>query len=461
MCDFNRELEVSKPKSWLKSVSAFANGVGGVLLYGITNDKEVIGLPDVQRDIDIISKQIKERITPLPEIELRVIRTGDGKDVLVVEIMPGAETPYFYSADGSLIAFVRVGSDSVPAPPNRLRELVMKGKNITFDSLSTEYKQSDLTFAIFEAEFKKLTKKVLTPKEYISFGLRKPDGILTYAGLVFADDSPLFQSRVFCTHWNGLDKSGGSDDAVDSEEFEGDLISLLKNSHNFVRLNSKVRWKKMSDHRVNKPDYADRAVFEALANALMHRDYSVIGSEVHVDMYDDRLDIYSPGGMVDGSLIQNLNIEDVPSLRRNPIIAEIFHRLDYIERQGSGLRKIRTETSYLYGYTEEFAPQFISTPTAFHVVLKNMDYGVIEDSQSDIANFTLDFTIENDELLKQIHEQIRKSNSVTAEDLSVICGVGIRTIRRDLDILKNAEKIKRVNGNRYGHWEITNKGGDE
>lgn len=65
-------------------------------------------------------------------------------------------------------------------------------------------------------------------------------------------------------------------------------LSDAKEAANQIsRLNSKVRWKKMSDHRVNKPDYADRAVFEALANALMHRDYSVIGSEVHVVMYDD------------------------------------------------------------------------------------------------------------------------------------------------------------------------------
>jgi len=211
-------------------------------------------------------------------------------------------------------------------------------------------------------------------KEYMSFGMCKPDGTLTYAGLLFADDSPLLQCRVFCTRWNGLTKGSIGDDAIDAEEFQGDIISLLKNSHNFVRLNSKVRWKKMSDHRINKPDYADRAVFEALANALMHRDYSVIGSEVHVDMYNDRIDIYSPGGMYDGSLIQELDIEQVPSIRRNPIVADIFNRLDFSERQGSGLRKIREETAHLHGYTEEYEPEFISTPSAFHVILKNMNY---------------------------------------------------------------------------------------
>ena len=132
----------------------------------------------------------------------------------------------------------------------------------------------------------------------------------------------------------------------------------------------------MSDHRVNKPDYADRAVFEILANALMHRSYDIVSSEVHVDMYDDRLEVYSPGGMADGTLIQERDIDDVPSTRRNPIIAEMFHRLDYIERRGSGFKKIRTETSNLFGYTDEHAPEFRSTPTAFHVVLKSVNYNL-------------------------------------------------------------------------------------
>jgi ATP-dependent DNA helicase RecG len=373
-CDFKEMLEVKKPKSWLKPISAFANGAGGVLFFGISDDKRIVGLADIKNDIDIISKRIKEFIDPMPVVEFTVFHTDDGNDVLAVEIFPGEDTPYFYSANGNLTAFVRVGSDSQPAPPNRLRELVMKGKNISFDSLPTDYKLEDLPFTIFEATYKKITEKIITRKDYISFGLCKPDGILTYAGLMFSDECPLLQSRVFCTHWNGLTKGSVGDDAIDDKEFDGDIISQLTKSHDFIKMNSKVRWKKMPDHRVNKPDYADRAVFEALANALMHRDYGVIGSEVHVDMYDDRLEIYSPGGMPDGTLIQEREIDDVPSTRRNPIIAEMFQRLDYVERRGSGLRKIRMETSYLYGYTDEYAPEFRSTPTAFHVIIKNMNY---------------------------------------------------------------------------------------
>jgi ATP-dependent DNA helicase RecG len=391
--EFKLELEVKKPKSWLKTVSAFANGIGGSLYFGVDDKGVSVGLDDVKKTADDISRFIKERISPLPEFNLSAHRVDSDNDILVLHIPSGNNTPYYYTADGTITAFVRIGSESVMTSPQQLNELVMRGKNLTFDTMPTEYKLSDLTFTAFDAAFKRIKKLTLTEKDYISMGLAKHDGTVTNAGLMFSDGCPLLQSRVFCTHWDGLDKSGGVDDAIDDKEFEDDIISQLLKSHDFVKMNSKVRWKKMSNHRVNKPDYADRAVFEALANAFMHRDYSIVGSEVHVDMFADRLEIASPGGMPDGSIIQDQDIEKVLSKRRNPIIAEIFHRLDFIERRGSGFKKIREATADLYNYTNELAPTFISTRTAFHVVLKNMNYNkttsVVEVSTEDSTEVKL------------------------------------------------------------------------
>lgn len=78
------------------------------------------------------------------------------------------------------------------------------------------------------------------------------------------------------------------------------------------------------------PEYCERSYFEALVNALVHRDYLVNGSEVHIDMFDDRMVIYSPGGMMDGTLVQDRIIDSVPSTRRNPILADVFQRLGYM-----------------------------------------------------------------------------------------------------------------------------------
>ncbi|MEG2627927.1 MAG: ATP-binding protein, partial [Anaerovoracaceae bacterium] len=374
VCDYKQAVETKKPRSWLKSVSAFANGIGGTLLFGVSDDGTVVGLEDIKRDAEDISRLIKARISPIPQFVLDVQTTINGKNILSLTIMNGDKTPFYYVGDGNTVAYIRVGNESIKASEHELSELVMKGRNLTFDDTTTNYKKDDLTFSIFEATYKKVTSRTVAPKDYVSFGMAKADGKLTYAGLLFADDCPLLQSRIFCTRWNGLTKGSIYDDALDDKEFEGDLISLLKYACDFVNVNSKVRWKKIANSRINKPDYAERAVFEALANALMHRDYSIVGSEVHIDMYDDRLEICSPGGMYDGTIIQELDIEDVSSRRRNPYIADIFHRLDYVERRGSGLKKIQDETKLLYGYSDKYAPKFISSRTEFRVVLMNLNF---------------------------------------------------------------------------------------
>ena len=96
------------------------------------------------------------------------------------------------------------------------------------------------------------------------------------------------------------------------------------------------------------------------------------------------VEVYSPGRMLDGTLIQKRDIYRVPSKRRNPVIAEIFHRLDFVERRGSGLEKIRDATADLFGYTDDDAPEFRSTATEFHVVLKNMNYNLHGDLHGDL-----------------------------------------------------------------------------
>lgn len=158
----------------------------------------------------------------------------------------------------------------------------------------------------------------------ISFGLADEDGYLTNAGALFADESPIRCSRVFCTRWNGLDKSGGTIDALDDAEYSSSVISLIENGEAFIKRNNKVMWRKTNNSREEMPEYVERSYHEALINAVAHRDYLVYGSEVHIDIYDDRLEIYSPGGMPDGSLIQKRDPLTVPSIRRNPVLADVL-----------------------------------------------------------------------------------------------------------------------------------------
>lgn len=115
--DKKQALEVKKPKSWCKSVSAFANGIGGSLVFGISDDDVIIGLADAEHDAEIISEQIKERLNPIPSFNLRFHRTNDDKVIIILYVYSGDQTPYYYDEDGTLIAFQRVGNQSVPVTP--------------------------------------------------------------------------------------------------------------------------------------------------------------------------------------------------------------------------------------------------------------------------------------------------------------------------------------------------------
>ncbi len=368
-------LEERRPKSWLKTVSAFANGTGGVIIFGITDADEMIGLADAQDTSEKISEIVKTHMDPIPKIVLS-INKDEGKDFVLLSVMPGDETPYYYVGDGSRTAYVRVGNESIPASSSDLRGLVLRSSGRTFDSLPTKYKYEDFSFTRLRSAYRKRTGKEIDESDFVSFGLMDDDGILTNAGALLADDSPVRNSRLFCTRWYGLDKASGVMEAIDDKEYSGSLIELLEDGEDFIKNNTKKRWKKTPDGRIEMPDIPERAALECLVNALIHRDYLEMGSEIHIDIFDDRLEIYSPGGMISGTPVQDLDTDFVPSKRRNPIIADVFSRMNYMERRGSGFKKIKADYHSAANYLPELEPQFYSDSSSFWVRLYNLNYHV-------------------------------------------------------------------------------------
>lgn len=371
--DFKVDIEKEKPKSWLKSVSAFANTKGGIILFGVDDKTRAEkGITDVIKATEKISELINARIEPLPRYELNYFEEA-GKDFIELEIGDGPITPYFYVADGRKEAFIRSGNQSIPAPAHILQNLILKGKNITFDSLPSEYNIGDLSFTLLAATIKDKTgKKFDKDRDYISLGLVDKNSKLTNGGVLLSDQGALNQSKVVCTRWNGLTKGSVKKDALDDKEYIGSLISLLENADTFIKNNSKNSWKIKGMDRVEYEDYPITARREAIVNALIHRDYQILGSEVHIDMYDDRLEIISPGGMIDGTQIQNLEIGKVPSMRRNTIISDVFSRLHYMDRRGSGLSRI------MESYNDFWEkPRFLSDESSFTVIFPNKGYSPV------------------------------------------------------------------------------------
>ena len=435
--DFKLKLEEKKPKSWLKSVSAFANGIGGSLLFGVDNDGSIKGLDDIQHVCEAVSTKIRDYMDPLPDVEMIPHKIDEGLNVLQLKVNSGHYTPYYYIGDGQRIAFVRVGDESV--------RLVLKGSNKTYDSLVTDYKQEDNTFIILANEFSKRTEQDWDKKFLLSFGLVTSNGYLTNAGALFADDCPLWQSRLYCTRWDGKDKS----DAINDAEFTGNVIMLLREAMNFVKSNTRRGWEKLPNGRKNKPEYAERAVLEAMVNHFIHRDYTVMGGEVHLDIYDDRLTVTSPGGMYNGMLIQNLDIANVSSERRNPVLANVMAQLDYMEKRGSGLTRICNETKALDGYKDELKPMFESSHAQFQTIIyASVNISNVGDNVGDMSETKLN------ERQYRIINLIRQTPSITAKQMSEILSVSSRTVERDIAILKKYKKLTRDGDDNDGVWVV-------
>lgn len=482
--DKKQQLEIRKPKSWCKSISAFANGSGGFLIFGIADDDTVVGVDDAHKAGEKLSETIKEKLDPIPSFRLSY-ETVEGKTLMIVAVEPGDMTPYYYIGDGQQIAFYRMGNESIPAGASKLRELVLRGTHQTYDSLPTDYKFENHDFSKLRSVFNNRTGKEFAENDYESWGLTTPNGRLTNAGTLLANENPQRQSRLFCTRWNGLDQSHGIMDALDDQEISGSLIEQLQEGLAFVRRNSRKMWHKSPDGRVELPDYPEDSVLEGLVNALIHRSYLELGSEVHLDIFDNRIEIFSPGGMYECRPVQDCDIMKIKSRRRNPVLADIFSRLKYMERRGSGFKKICNEYAHQVNYRDDLKPEFYSDNNDFVLTLFNLNYGVEAESNEVNPNTGLHQTtpnpVESDTNLHQTAPICTKRSQLEIEKnynlrnflkivknfpgasavlLAVEAHVSERTAKSYLKKLQELEIIRRVGTNRKGYWEIINQDKD-
>lgn len=197
------------------------------------------------------------------------------------------------------------------------------------------------------------------------------------------------------------------------------------------------------------PDYPDRAVLEGLVNALIHRNYMEIGSEVHIDMFDDRIEIYSPGGMVSGISLEGKNLLKIPSKRRNPILADIFSRLKYMERRGSGVKKILADYEGQVEFDESKMPVFEADNDDFILTLYNLNYGssyatqanenVIEISEEKVKKLMPEYSKKKLAKACEILKMISENANISIDELRIALDVTDRTIARYISELK--EKV--------------------
>ena len=462
-CDFKREVEHLKTKSWLKSVCAFANGIGGMLVFGIDDETRTHKpIADMQKEIEFITACIKDRVSPIPEFILEPDVTENNEEILVLKIMGGLNTPYYLIENSTKITFIRVGSSSVQADTPILHELILKGTNRTWDTLKSEHKAKDFSFTLLESVYFNKTGNHLESGDYLSFGLITKDGYLTNTGALFTDVSPFRQSRIFCTRWNGLSKAPSSVDAIDDKEFSGNILHLLTDSESFIKLHNQKIWYKTAASRIEKENFPERAIHEAMVNALVHRDYGVLGSEIHIDIFDDRIEIQNPGGMYDGVPVQNQDLENIISTRRNPVIADLMNRMDFMERRGSGFRKILAAVKFAPNYREENLPVFKSTPFSFTAIIKNLNFGIETNGENEVENKDFEknglksqkWPEKWPEKCQKIINAISDNKYVTIEELVKLLDTGHTTVKKMIAELQKEKYIYRNGADNGGFWEI-------
>ena len=355
---------------------------------------------------------------------------------------PGPATPYYYAADGIREAYIRNGNQSIIAPSHILDELILKGQNKSYDSIQTKLLKNDYSFSIFEADFLEKTHTKLTIEDYISFSLMDANGFLTNAGVLLADQYIYRHNRIFCTRWNGTTKTS-LEEASDDIELTGGLIELLKSTLKFIKNNTKKKWKKEPQGRVEMPDYDELAIREVIVNALIHRQYTNVGSEISVNIYDDRIEITSPGGMVSGQTIQGTINEKIPSLRRNPIIADVFARMKYMDRRGSGFDKIKDKTNSLFDDDKNHV-QFYATNTFFSVIIENANYK--NDKVNDKVNLSKNAV--------KVLELIKENPFITRLELARKINKSESTINRVIKELKENKLIDEKTSDKNGSWVV-------
>ncbi len=217
-------------------------------------------------------------------------------------------------------------------------------------------------------------------------------------------------------------------------------------------------------------------MLECIVNGLIHRDYMILGSEVHIDIFDDRMEIYSPGGMMDGSLVQNLDTDNISSKRRNPVIADVFSRMNYMERRGSGFKKIKDDYHNASNFRPELEPKFYSDISSFIVTLYNLNYNVPVDKVSvdpekvSIGEENMLIEAQKLSILKAINMLDAKKNMKAnamhlfnqmgidgifgRSDIMEIVGISITAAGSLLAKLKDADLIQAVSGYGKGKYRF-------
>ena len=351
---------------WADEITAFANVDGGVMLCGVTDQGDLEGMSRQQIvNLDALLVEIcRDSIKPPARIRTGHRELAGGKLVLLVEVPPGESV---HEASGK--SYIRVGASKRRMTSDERLRLAQRRGQARF----RWYDEQPVPGTGFGTLEEDLWKPLLSaegaadPESGVGkLGLLAPDdaGITraTVAGVLFCTRNPqqwLPSASISATRYRGQDRSTGQ---IDAQEITGPLNRQIADAMAFALRNMQVAARK-EPARVEMPQYSDRALFEALVNAVAHRDYSMQGSRIRLSMFEDRVEIQSPG-----ALPNNLTVESMATRQatRNGTLTSVLGRLPvggvrgsedrqyFMERRGDGVPIIQRETRELCGRPPEY-----------------------------------------------------------------------------------------------------------
>ena len=338
-----------------KEVMAFANSSGGMIYVGVDDAGNRIGLSDVDSIYSKITNSIRDAL--VPDITMFVKYTLDG-NVIVIEGSEGTNKPYYIKSKGLKPSgvYIRQGASSVPASAEQIRLMIKMSDGdiyeaersldqvLTFDAAAKAFSAHNIPFG--EDKYKSLGICRLNDNLYTNLGKIVSDQCEhTTKVAVFADDT----NTIFKAH----------------REFTGSVFTQIDEAFSYLMLCNQNKSEFSGVTRIDKWDYPEEAIREALLNAIVHREYNFSGSII-INVNDSTMEFISLGGLLQG--LSSDDIKNGISQSRNHNLAEMFHRLHYIESYGMGIRRIYA----LYADCAE-QPRINVTSNSFKITLPNMN----------------------------------------------------------------------------------------
>jgi ATP-dependent DNA helicase RecG len=367
----NLEFKAEVSKTFLKTVSAYANYNDGTVIFGVDNNGDLIGLESAKEESLRIENMINDTITPVPSFKIEV-KEEKGKTIVLLEVKKGKDTPYYYQGK----AYKRSDTATIEADRFELRRLAMEGLNMDYEEKKAS--SQNLSFDTLEKWLKEKTGIEKINLDILkTLNLFSKDGYYNIAGELMADKNDIAFSGI------DIVKFGKDINKILYRETISNKSLLTQFNRTIEVFEQYFQYEEIDGYNRIKKELVPKEAFrESLANAIVHRVWD-INSYIQIAMYEDRIEIYSPGGLPKGISIDEYLYGNI-SVLRNPIIAGLFYRLNIIEKFGTGIARINEE--YLHSISK---PKFDVSENSTRIVLPVTETDKLNLSKDEISIYNL------------------------------------------------------------------------